>query len=119
MNRDLNAILTVLAQGYDVTIEINGIDTGIRGGKSESLKLFGMQSPMVPFLPGDMKNQICLQDGKNTLTAHCKRVTENAAPELVIELKAREQFVNGGNLISLKEKIDPGKDKRFSDTFTL
>lgn len=31
-NRDLNATLMVLATGYEVTIEINGNDIGIRGG---------------------------------------------------------------------------------------
>ena len=67
MNRELNAILTVIAIGYEVKIAINNIDIGVKGLKSESLKLFGKNNPTKPMLPEDMKKQICLQDGKTLL----------------------------------------------------
>ncbi len=59
MNRDLNAILTVIAIGYEVNITINSIDIGVKGLKSESLKLFGKDNPSLPVLPEDMKTHIC------------------------------------------------------------
>ena len=119
MNRDLNVILTVLANGYDVIIEINGIDIGIRGRKSESVKLFGKENPMVPVLPEDMKQHICLQEGDNSIRVRYKRVDEAASPELTVELQAREQFVNGATLFSLKKKADIGKENSFSDIIPL
>ncbi len=119
MKRDLNAILTVLARGYDVTIKINGNDIGIQGGKSESVKLFGSGSPMVSVLPDDMKNQVCLQEGENSIVVDFKCVDDTSESELTIELQARDQFVNGATLISRKEKIDVGKEKSVTDVFTL
>ena len=119
MNRELNAILTVLANGYDVTIEINGVDIGIRGQKSESLKLFGKNNPTAPVLPEDMKKQICLQEGENIITMNCKRIDENSASELTIELQARDLFVNGATNFSRKEKLAVGEEKSITDTFTI
>ena len=119
MNRELNAILTILANGYDISIEINGKDIGIRGQKSESLKLFGKNNPTLPVLPEDMKKQICLQDGENSISVNCKRIDPRSAPELTIEIQARDMFVNGATNFSRKEKLDVGKEKTFIDTFTI
>ena len=119
MNRELNAIFTVLANGYDVTIEINGIDIGIRGQKSESLKLFGKNNPTAPVLPEDMKKQVCLQEGENLISVNCKRIDPASGSELTIELQARDLFVNGATNFSRKEKLDVGKEKSFTDTFTI
>ncbi len=119
MKRDLNAILTVLAVGYDVTIKINGQDIGIQGSKSESVKLFGNGSPMVSVLPDNMKKQVCLKEGENSIVVDFKCVDDTSARELTIELQARDQFVNGATLISRKEKSDAGKEKSFTDAFTL
>lgn len=119
MKRHLDAVLTVIARGYDVTIEINGSDVGITGQKSESVKLFGKESPMKPVLPPDMQNQICLQEGNNAIVVTYKRTRDVSPPELTIEMQAREQFVNGATFYSRKESIDVGGEKTFSDRFTL
>ena len=119
MNRELNAILTILANGYDVTIEINGIDIGTRGQKSESLKLFGKNNPTAPVLPEDMKKQVCLQEGENSVSVNCKRIDPTSAPELTIELQARDLFVNGATNFSRKEKLAVGEEKSITDTFTI
>lgn len=119
MNRELNAILTVIAIGYKVTIKINNIDIGIKGLKSESLKLFGKNNPTLPVLPEDMKKHICLQDGDNSLSVYFKRVDEASSPELTIELQAREQFVSGANVFSRKEKVAVGQEKEFTEIFSL
>ena len=119
MNRELNAILTVIAIGYEVKITINNIDIGVKGLKSESLKLFGKNNPTKPMLPEDMKKQICLQDGKNTIIVHCKCVDEASSHELTIELQGKEQFVSGANVFSKKEKIAVGQKKEFTEVFSL
>lgn len=120
MKRDLNATLTVLARGYETTVLINGIDIGIKGCKSESLKLFGKDSPSMPVLPEDMKNQICLQEGQNSLSVTYKRLEKSSADkDLIIELQTREQQVNGANIIYRKESIKAGDKKSFTETFTF
>jgi len=119
MNRDLNAILTVIAKGYDVAIKINNIDIGILGQKLESVKLFGKHNPMVSVLPEDMKKLVCLKEGENLISVHLKSTDATSSSEFSIELQAREQFVNGANLFSEKEKIDAGSEKEISGTFTL
>lgn len=122
MDRELNVVLTVMAKGYDVTVEINGKDMGIRGQKSESVKLFGQGDPMAAVLPQDMKNQACLQEGDNSIRVLYKRLADtdlSDPPELTIELMAREQFVNGAPLFSRKEKGKAGLDQSFTDVFNL
>ena len=119
MKRDLNAILTVIAKGYDVIIKINRIDIGIRGQKLESVKLFGKHNPMASVLPEDMEKLVCLEEGGNSISVHLKRTDATSSSEFSIELQAREQFVNGANLFSQKEKIDVGSEKEISGTFTL
>ena len=119
MNRELNVILTVIAKGYDVNIEINDMDIGIQGRKSESVKLFGKKNPNLPVLPEDMKQQICLQEGDNSIRVRYKRIAEDAAQELTIELQAREQFVNGANFFSKKKKSKLGKEDSFFEVFTI
>jgi hypothetical protein len=119
MQRELNAILTVLAVGYDVTIEINGMNIGVKGQKSESIKLFGKKNPTVTVLPEDMKNQICLIEGNNSISVTCKRIDEKSSPELTIEVQARDLFVNGATNFCKKEKINVGEEKSFTDIFSV
>ena len=119
MNRNLDVILTVIAKGYDVTIKINGSDVGVNGQGSESVKLFGVDSPMKPVLPPDMQNQICLEEGDNSIHIQCKRTKEESPSELTVELQAKEQFVNAANLFSKKELLNVGDERTFSDQFTL
>lgn len=119
MNRDLDAALTVIAIGYDVNVIINGIDIGIRGQKSESVKLFGIQSKMARVLPEDMKGQACLKEGENLITVESKYTDAESLAELTIELQAKDQFVNGATLLSKTEKMDIGKKKSFTESFIL
>jgi hypothetical protein len=119
MIRDLNAVLTVAAKGYEVNIKVNGTDIGVAGGKSESFKLFGKTSPSLPVLPADMQKQVCLEEGENSILVTYKRVSQELAGELTVELATREQFVNGATLISKKEKSPFNEEKSFYETFTL
>jgi hypothetical protein len=119
MKRDLNAILTVLANGYEANISINGKDIGIKGLKSESVKLFGIENPVPPVLPEDMKQQICLEEGDNSILIRIKRISDAPPEAFTLELQAREQFVNGATLYSKKEKLSVGEEKEFSDIVTL
>jgi hypothetical protein len=63
MSEDLMAAIDVMAYGYEVSVSINGIDIGVRGGKSESKRLFGVNHSMVSQLPEQMKNLVCLKSG--------------------------------------------------------
>lgn len=119
MNKELNIILTVLADAYEVKISINGTDLGIQGKKSESLKLFGKKNKDIPVLPPDMIHHVCLEEGDNSILVEYKRVNQSASPDLTIELAAREQFVNGANLFSRKERVAMGESGKFSDVIEL
>jgi hypothetical protein len=119
MINDLMVAVTVLANGYDVNITVNGRDIGIMGGKSESLKLFGKNHSMVPVLPADMKKLVCLKKGENEISFQFKCRDIESKSELIIELKTKEQFVKEECLVSLKEHLDVGKENTVHKTFTL
>ncbi|WP_300457239.1 hypothetical protein [Desulfobacula sp.] len=119
MINDLMVAITVLANGYDVNITVNGRDIGITGGKSESLKLFGENHSMVPVLPEDMKKLVCLKKGANEIFFKFRCRDIESKSDLIIELKTKEQFVTDECLISLKEHLDLGKENTVHKTFTL
>ncbi len=109
VNKDLIASITILAYDYSITILINGIDIGVTGGKSESMRLFGKDHSMVPALPEDMKKLVCLKPGLNEIKLDFKQETDNSSSELTIELKSSNQLVKKDNLFYLNEKADSGK----------
>ena len=119
MTRDLMAAITILASGYAVNIAINGIDIGVTGGKSESLKLFGDSHSMVPVLPEDMKKLVCLKKGANEIACKFKCLDNESKSGLTIELKSKEQFAKEECLVSLKENLDVGSENSFHKIFLL
>ncbi len=119
MIKDMMAAITILAKGYEVNIVINGIDIGITGGKSESLKLFGETHSMVPVLPEDMKQLVCIKKGQNMITVKFKCLFNASEDGLTIEVKAKEQFLKDQFVFVLNESLEPGKEKTIEKVFTL
>ncbi|MCF6248470.1 MAG: hypothetical protein L3J69_14080 [Desulfobacula sp.] len=119
MISDLMAAITILAKGYEVNIVINGIDIGVTSGKSESFKLFGQTHSMVPVLPEDMKNLVCIKKGQNTITVKFKCLYNASKDGLTIEIKAKEQFLKDEFVFILKESLDPGSENTIQRVFTL
>lgn len=106
MSEELMAVINVMAYGYEVSVSFNGIDIGIRGGKSESKRLMEENDPMAPRLPPDMKNLACLKSGENELEIVHKRLKDEDSTGLTIEVKSQEQFTNDEYVFFLREDSD-------------
>jgi hypothetical protein len=108
MGKDLMGVINVMAYGYSVKVFINSVDIGIKGGKSESLRLFEKEHSMAPQLPEDMKKLACLKTGENEIKVEYQRMKDVDSTGLTVELKSEEQFTSDENLINFRE--DPGKN---------
>jgi hypothetical protein len=65
---DMVAVLSCFGYGYTAKVLINGRDTGIKGGKSESLRLFTQESEMAKEAPPEMRERYCiLKEGENQI----------------------------------------------------
>ncbi len=119
MSKNIMAAITILARGYDVQIIINGSDIGVTGGKTESLRLFSENHTMVPDLPEDMKQLVCLKKGENRMSLKFKRLEDDDSSKLTVELKSKEQFVNDEFLVCINEEMDVGRENSIEKTFIL
>ena len=108
MGKDLMGALNVMAYGYSVKVFINGVDIGIKGGKSEGFRLFGKEHSMAQQLPEDMKNLACLKAGENEIKVDYQRMKDVDSTGLTVELKSEEQFTSDENLFYFHE--DPDKN---------
>ncbi len=117
MAEELMAGLDVMAYGYEVTVIINGTDLGIKGGKSESLRLFGMGSPTAEGLPPEFKRLACLKEGQNEIIVRYKKLPDAKMPSLTINLSTEEQFKKGEHLFYVENLEEDSGEIR--ETFTL
>ena len=92
MGKDLAGAIEVMAYGYNVVVLINGVDIGIKGGKSESKRLFGTDHSMMSKLSEDMKNLACLKAGANEIRVDYQRLQDVDEPPLTIDFRSEEQF---------------------------
>jgi hypothetical protein len=120
MGKDLMGVINVMAYGYSVKVFINSVDIGIRGGKSESKRLFGTEHSMVSKLPEDMKNLACLKAGENEIKVEYQRMKDVDSTGLTVELKSEEQFTSDESLINFREDPDKnGEPKSITKKFNL
>jgi hypothetical protein len=61
----LEAILECFGYGYQVKVVVNGVDVGVKGGKSESKRLFDRNNPLIKQVPPQMKSLFVLKPGEN------------------------------------------------------
>lgn len=52
---ELDVVLAVFGYGYKVKVLVNGADTGVQGGKSESKRLFNTSHPMAAKASADIR----------------------------------------------------------------
>ncbi len=120
MSEDLMAAIDVMAYGYEVAVSINGIDIGVKGGKSESKRLFGKNHSMASQLPEQMKNLACLKSAENELKIVYKRLKEEGSTGLTIAVKSEEQFANDQHAYFFKTEPDENNDSNsITATFNL
>jgi len=106
MTEEIMGSIDVMAYGYNVKVFINGIDIGIKGGKSESERLFGKEHSMVPRLPEDMKHLACLIVGQNEIKVDYQKLKDVDSTGLTIELRSAEQFATDDHLFYFRKEPD-------------
>ena len=85
---ELNAVLSVMGYGYTVKVLVNGSDTGITGGKSQSMRLFNKGHPWIVKAPPEMRTRyFVLVPGVNEVTVEFTREPK-ADNTLTVEVQA-------------------------------
>ena len=72
-DNDLMAVLSCFGYGYKVSVVINGVTTSIKGGKSESMRLFNQDSEMAKSAAPEMKKLFILKPGTNQIQIEFKK----------------------------------------------
>ena len=119
---EITATLSVMGYGHTVKVLINGADTGITGGKSQSMRLFNKGNPWPAKASPDMRaHNFVLVRGANVVTIEFTR-DPKAKDRLTIDLNAEGYpgplltLVNQGKAsdnITVKLQIEPKAPKDF------
>ena len=72
-DNDLMAVLSCFGYGYKVSVVINGVTTSIKGGKSESMRLFNQDNEMAKSAAPEMKKLFILKPGTNQIQIEFKK----------------------------------------------
>jgi len=72
-DNDLMAVLSCFGYGYKVSVVINGVPTSIKGGKSESMRLFNQDNEMAKSASPEMKKLFILKPGANQIQIEFKK----------------------------------------------
>ena len=72
-NNGLMAVLSSFGYGYAVSVVINGVPTSIKGGKSESMRLFNQDNEMAKGASPEMKRLFILKPGANQMQIEFKK----------------------------------------------
>lgn len=70
---ELMAVLSCFGYGYKVSVVINGVPTSIKGGKSESMRLFNQDNEMAKNASPEMKKLFILKPGANQIQIEFKK----------------------------------------------
>jgi hypothetical protein len=83
---DIGAMLSCFGYGYQVKVAINGVATKVKGGRSESMRLFSQDSELAKEVPPEMKNLFVLKPGENQIAVEFTRESTNN-PGLTLSLE--------------------------------
>jgi hypothetical protein len=86
---DIVAILSCFGYGYQAKVLINGRDTGIIGGRSESLRLFTQDNKMAKETPPEARDRyFILKEGENQIRVDfTKQGSENDMLSIWLEIE--------------------------------
>ena len=88
-DNDLMAVLSCFSYGYKVSVVINGVPTSIKGGKSESMRLFNQDNEMAKSASPEMEKLFILKPGANQIQIEFKKEgSANDKLTLSLELEA-------------------------------
>ncbi len=94
--QDINASVNCMGYGFEVTVTFNGIDIEMKGGQSESKRLFNKTHSMFNEAPEEMRSRLfVLQPGENSFHLAWKKTgqeTDRLTFEMYLEGKDEPFF---------------------------
>ena len=119
---ELNAVLSVMGYGHKVSVLVNGVDVGITGGKSQSMRLFNKGHPWsVKASPQMRARNFVLVPGENEFVIEFAREA-GSKERLTVTLEAEgypgplldvSNTGRGSDRHVLKVRIEPKPPKGF------
>jgi hypothetical protein len=86
---ELNAVLSVTGDGYAVRVLVNGVDVGVTGGKSQSMRLFNKGHPYAAKASPQVRaRNFVLVPGENEFVIEFSRA-RNSKGRLSVTLDAK------------------------------
>jgi len=116
MSAERMCTIDVMGYDYEVKVSINNIDIGLKGGKSESTRLFDKNHPMAKQLDEKSSCLACLKEGENEIRVEYRQLTDEFPGPMTIEMRAEEQFMTTTDdylffLRTDEENISPVMDR--------
>ena len=100
---EINAVLSCWGYGYKVKMLVNGVDVGIKGGMSESKRLFDKNNGMAAQATPDMKKKnFVLVNGRNTISIEYAKNGSNPADRVEVSLEVENYPAPVFKLVSKK-----------------
>ena len=85
---DIGATLSCFGYGYKVKIVINGLPAKVKGGQSETMRLFNQDNELARQVPPEMKSLFILKPGENQIAVEFTREgTNNPGLEISLEVE--------------------------------
>lgn len=89
VDTDIMATLSCNGYDYDVKIMVNGVDIGVKGGKSEGKRLMHKDSEMAKQAPPEKRKQFfMLESGENKIVVEFRKKTDDKYSHLDIAIEA-------------------------------
>ena len=111
-SEEINAVLSCWGYGYKVKMLVNGTDVGVKGGMSESKRLFDKNNEMAAQATPDIrKKNFILVNGPNTISIEYSKNGANPADRVEITLEVE----NYPDLLCLTFSIDKAVGKGGED----
>jgi len=108
--KEPTVILQCNGYGYNVKALINGMATNIKGGKSESRRLFYKTSKLAKEAPAEMKKYFLFNEGENQIQAEFEKTGEIFGLTLYVWLESEPM---PSFLLYSKDKAKDKLDKKF------
>lgn len=108
---DIQATLSCFGYGYKVKIVINGIPTKVKGGQSETMRVFNQDNELANQVPPEMKSLFILKPRENQIAVEFTREgTNNPGLEISLEVEGYPAPVF---LLHSKSKASGKVDSKF------
>ncbi|PKN24582.1 MAG: hypothetical protein CVU64_21795 [Deltaproteobacteria bacterium HGW-Deltaproteobacteria-21] len=86
----IDAGIQIMAYGYELKVAVNGVDLGLKGGRSEGIRIKDKAHPWKEKMAGQPKERIerifVLNPGKNTLQISYRKTSQEPSDELEFTL---------------------------------